>query len=239
MVQASNIDPDILRQAVVEALRDNPQALTDAVQNDPVISSDLRNAFASVAGTPLGVPQTVEYEHSGYTRLYNRKNGQSSDVLTSMIAGYMSRTFEDGELVWSREPVPEVAAPAGHILCPLHLDSPEKPHYRSLGIPRDCTHPAFENEFYKEQHMRRRHPQTWALSERAEQIKRENNQQSQAEIFMTVMSNFAEKLSISGVTPEQVATVEQVIEKAEEIMPEDSPNTPEVDIMDKIAKGGG
>ena len=238
MVQASNIDPEILRQAVVEALRDNPQALTDAVQNDPVISTDLRNAFASVAGTPLGVPQTVEYEHSGYTRLYNRKNGQSSDVLTSMIAGYMTRRFDDGELVWSREPLPDLLPLMGHILCPLHLDSPEKAHYRSLGIPVDCTHPAFENEFYKEQHMRRRHPQTWALAERSEQMKRESNQQSQAEIFMTVMSNFAEKLSISGVTPEDVATVEQVIEKAEEIT-KDSPEAPEVDIMDQIAKGGG
>ena len=238
-LQASNIDPEILRQAVVEALRDNPQALTDAVQNDPVISSDLRNAFASVAGTPLGVPQTVEYEHSGYTRLYNRKNGEASNVLTSMVAGYMSRRFEDGELVWSREPMPELLDPDGIVLCPLHVDSPQKDHYRSLGVPVDCDHPAFKNEFFKEEHMRRRHPRTFALSERSEQLKRENNQQSQAEIFMNVMSNFAEKLSISGVKPEEVSTVEQVIEKAEEIMPEITPEVEDVDIMDQIAKGKG
>ena len=134
--------------------------------------------------------------------------------------------------------MPDLLDPDGIVLCPLHVDSPQKDHYRSLGVPVDCSHPAFKNEFFKEEHMRRRHPRTFALSERSDQIKRENNQQSQAEIFMNVMSNFAEKLSISGVKPEEVSTVEKVIEKAAEIMPEDSLETPEVDIIEKIAKGG-
>ena len=78
----------------------------------------------------------------------------------------------------------------GNFTCPLHNDRPERQQYAEYGYPR-CTYDVAPNEMEAQEHLRKKHPQTWRMMNEFVEEKERKAQQDDRSISRLILAKLA------------------------------------------------
>jgi hypothetical protein len=146
------------------------EMLRDATSAD-VPSETLDNPVLHKGDETLPSPMTVkQLQTAGYVYIWDTRTHERSPCLYYMLPQKLRQRRPDGSYVFTTKE-PKEKPKRGTLKCLLHADDPNRAFYDSLGLAT-CKKSNLTAPYMVEQHMKKRHPQEWAIIER-ERIQKE------------------------------------------------------------------
>ena len=143
------------------------------VAEEPGAMAREKVVFAGDEDAP--VPMVLSnLESAGYAIIYEITTGQSSVANKNMLPALLRVKNDDGTLRFTTRK-PPYEPKRGTFKCMLHVSNPNRAHYDEIGLPV-CPKANIINQYQVDQHMKKRHSQSWAAIER-ERLDREKQEE--------------------------------------------------------------
>ena len=168
-------------------------------------------------------------ESAGHVVMWNTDTHESSIFNMNSVRVKLREVFPlnydtiemRGMPAWTATP-PTAQPWRGTSTCPLHDDRPERAAYAAFGYPR-CNRVNLPNEMEAQEHLRKKHPQTWRMMNES---RAEAERKSQAEdrsinrLILATLTGVELEPSPEVMSVSTGGTVSTVIEAPEESAPE-------------------
>lgn len=124
-----------------------------------------KNPIVHEGDKDLDAPMTItELSKRQWAYIYDNRTGERSLCNVNMLRQKLGQKRPDGSFVFTTSK-PNIAPKRGNLKCMLHADSEKREYYDKLGLP-SCRKSNLTAPYMVEQHMKKRHPQEWAIVER-------------------------------------------------------------------------
>jgi hypothetical protein len=134
-------------------------------------------------------------ESAGYVVMWNTDTRDPSTFNMNSVRAKLREVFPKdhprlpGQPAWTAVQ-PETPPWRGDAVCPLHASSPDRAEYDKRGYP-ECDRIHLPNEMEAQEHLRKKHPQTWRMLREAGAEEERKSQSEDRDINRMILAKLA------------------------------------------------